>query len=136
MLASSDILYRKMITWAGFYRDYYLIDLNTGLKSLVLTQQPSSEEPILSPNERFVTYFQQGHVYLYQISADRRTNLTKDLQVTFADEDHDYPSNAPGYGFGPWLKDDAGFLMYDKYDIWQVNTQSHQAFKLTGGKCR
>ncbi len=136
VLASSDILYRKMITWAGFYRDYYLIDLNTGLKSLVLTQQPSSEEPILSPNERFVTYFQQGHVYLYQISADRRTNLTKDLQVTFADEDHDYPSNAPGYGFGPWLKDDAGFLMYDKYDIWQVNTQSHQAFKLTGGKGR
>ncbi|BAJ01104.1 prolyl oligopeptidase family protein [Shewanella violacea DSS12] len=136
VLASSDIPYRKMITWAGFYRDYYLIDLNTGRKTLVLTQQPSGEDPILSPNQRYVTYFQQGNVYLYQISADRRTNLTKDLKVSFADEDHDYPSNAPGYGFGPWLKGDAGFLVYDKYDIWQVNTQSREAFKLTAGKGR
>ncbi|QFU23888.1 prolyl oligopeptidase family serine peptidase [Shewanella sp. YLB-09] len=136
VLASSDIPYRKMITWAGFYRDYYLIDINTGRKILILTQQPSSEDPILSPNERFVTYFQQGNVYLYQISEDRRTNLTQNLKVSFADEDHDYPSNAPGYGFGPWLKEDAGFLVYDKYDIWQINTESHQAFKLTAGKGR
>ncbi|WP_076412655.1 prolyl oligopeptidase family serine peptidase [Shewanella sp. UCD-KL12] len=136
VLASSDIPYRKMITWAGFYRDYYLIDLNTGRKIPVLTQQPSSEDPILSPKERFVTYYQQGNVYLYQISEDRRTNITQALKVSFANEDHDYPSNAPGYGFGPWLADDAGFLVYDKYDIWQVNTESHEAFKLTAGKGR
>lgn len=136
VLASSDIPYRKMITWAGFYRDYYLIDINTGRKIPVLTQQPSNEDPVLSPNERFVTYYQQGHVYLYQISEDRRTNLTHGLNVSFANEDHDYPSNAPGYGFGPWLAEDAGFLVYDKYDVWQFNTQSHEAFKLTAGKGR
>ncbi|MEI6860471.1 MAG: prolyl oligopeptidase family serine peptidase [Shewanella sp.] len=136
VLASSDIPYRKMITWAGFYRDYYLIDLNTGRKSLVLTQQPSREKPILSPNERYVTYFQQGHVYLYQISEDSRINLTRNMKVSFANEDHDYPSNAPGYGFGPWLTDDSGFLVYDKYDIWQFNTKSREAFNLTAGKGR
>ncbi|WP_065188031.1 alpha/beta hydrolase family protein [Shewanella woodyi] len=136
VLGSSDIPYRKMITWAGFYRDFYLIDLNTGHKTSILIQQPSKQKPKLSPNERFAVYYQQGDVYLYQISQARRHNLTKGLKVPFADEDHDYPSNAPGYGFGPWLENDAGLLIYDKYDIWQMNTASFEGFKLTAGKGR
>ncbi|MCL1088433.1 prolyl oligopeptidase family serine peptidase [Shewanella profunda] len=136
MLASSDLPYRKMATWAGFYQDYYLIDMNTGRKVPFLTQQPNDAEPTLSGNGKYVAYYQQGHIYLYDIAEGRRTNLTKSLGVSFADEDHDYPSSAPGYGFGPWLKDDAGFLVYDKYDIWQFNTESKAGFALTAGKGR
>jgi dipeptidyl aminopeptidase/acylaminoacyl peptidase len=136
VIGSSDIPYRKMITWAGFYRDYYLIDLNTGHKTSILVQQASDQAPSLSPNERFAVYYQQGDVYLYQVSKARRHNLTKGLNVSFADEDHDYPSTAPGYGFGPWLDNDAGLLIYDKYDIWQMNTASLEGFKLTEGKGR
>ncbi|WP_299803512.1 prolyl oligopeptidase family serine peptidase [uncultured Shewanella sp.] len=135
-LASSDLPYRKMITWAGFYRDFYLVDLNTGRKIPLLTQQSSSEEPNLSPGEKFVSYYLHGNVFLYEIAQDRRTNITKALDVSFADEDHDYPSNAPSYGFGPWISDDTGLLLYDKYDIWQVHTGSHDAFKLTAGEGR
>lgn len=136
MLASSDLPYRKMTTWAGFYQDYYLVDINTGSKVPFLTQQPSDAEPTLSGNGKYVAYYQQGNVYLYDIAQDRRTNLTKSLKVSFADEDHDYPSSAPGYGFGPWLKNDAGFLVYDKYDVWQFNTESKAGFALTAGKGR
>ncbi|MGI2128219.1 prolyl oligopeptidase family serine peptidase [Shewanella oncorhynchi] len=136
MLASSDLPYRKMATWAGFYQDYYLVDINTGSKVPFLTQQPSDAEPTLSGNGKYVAYYQQGNVYLYDIAQDRRTNLTKSLKVSFADEDHDYPSSAPGYGFGPWLKNDAGFLVYDKYDVWQFNTESKTGFALTAGKGR
>ncbi|MGI2186752.1 prolyl oligopeptidase family serine peptidase [Shewanella oncorhynchi] len=136
MLASSDLPYRKMATWAGFYQDYYLVDINTGSKVPFLTQQPSDAEPTLSGNGKYVAYYQQGNVYLYDIAQDRRTNLTKSLKVSFADEDHDYPSTAPGYGFGPWLKNDAGFLVYDKYDVWQFNTESKAGFALTAGKGR
>lgn len=136
MLASSDLPYRKMATWAGFYQDYYLVDINTGSKVPFLTQQPSDAEPNLSGNGKYVAYYQQGNVYLYDIAEARRTNLTKSLKVSFADEDHDYPSSAPGYGFGPWLKDDAGFLVYDKYDVWQFNTESKAGFALTAGKGR
>lgn len=136
MLASSDLPYRKMATWAGFYQDYYLVDINTGSKVPFLTQQPSDAEPTLSGNGKYVAYYQQGNVYLYDIAQDRRTNLTKSLKVSFADEDHDYPSSAPGYGFGPWLENDAGFLVYDKYDVWQFNTESKAGFALTAGKGR
>ncbi|MCI2962249.1 prolyl oligopeptidase family serine peptidase [Shewanella sp. N2AIL] len=136
MLASSDLPYRKMATWAGFYQDYYLVDINTGSKVPFLTQQPSDAEPSLSGNGKYVAYYQQGNVYLYDIAEAHRTNLTRSLKVSFADEDHDYPSSAPGYGFGPWLKDDAGFLVYDKYDVWQFNTESKAGFALTAGKGR
>ncbi|GIU13449.1 MULTISPECIES: S9 family peptidase [unclassified Shewanella] len=135
-LASSDLPYRKMITWAGFYRDYYLVDLNTGRKIPLLTQQSSSEEPSLSPAEKFVSYYLHGNVFLYEIAQDRRTNITKTLGVSFADEDHDYPSNAPSYGLGPWISEDTGLLLYDKFDIWQIHTGSHDAFKLTAGEGR
>ncbi|MGI1945575.1 prolyl oligopeptidase family serine peptidase [Shewanella glacialipiscicola] len=136
MLASSDLPYRKMATWAGFYQDYYLVDINTGLKVPFLTQQPSDAEPSLSGNGKYVVYYQQGNVYLYDIEQAQRSNLTRSLKVSFADEDHDYPSSAPGYGFGPWLKDDAGILVYDKYDVWQFNTESKAGFTLTEGKGR
>lgn len=136
MLASSDLPYRKMATWAGFFQDYYLVDLNTGHKVPFLTQQTSDELPSLSGNGKYVAYYQQGNVYLYDVAQGRRTNLTQSLSVSFADEDHDYPSNAPGYGFGPWLKDDAGFLVYDKYDVWQFNTESKDGFALTAGQGR
>lgn len=136
MLASSDLPYRKMATWAGVFQDYYLVDINTGRKVPFLTQQPSDELPSLSGNGQYVAYYQQGNVYLYDVALGRRTNLTQSLTVGFADEDHDYPSNAPGYGFGPWLKDDAGLLVYDKYDVWQFNTESKHGFTLTAGQGR
>nr|WP_028774647.1 prolyl oligopeptidase family serine peptidase [Shewanella waksmanii] len=136
LLASSDIPYRKMITWAGFYRDFYLIDINTGRKIAFLTQQPSSERPTLSPDERSVAYYQQGDLFLYQIAQDRRVNLTKSLKTQFSDEDHDYPSMPPSYGFGPWIADGSGFIAYDKYDVWQFNTESLQAFSLTAKQGR
>ncbi|GIU42400.1 alpha/beta hydrolase family protein [Shewanella algidipiscicola] len=136
LIASSDKPYLKMITWAGFYRDYYIVDINTGRKKLFLPQQPSGEAPRLSPNERFAAYYQQGELFLYQIAQDRRVHLTKDIDTPFADEDHDYPSAAPSYGFGPWLEDGSAFLAYDKYDIWQFNTESLTGFTITAGKGR
>ncbi|WP_052074572.1 S9 family peptidase [Shewanella mangrovi] len=136
LLASSDVPYQKMITWAGFFRDWYLVDLNTGNRQQVLVQQPEASKPTLSPNGQFVAYYQQGNIFLYDIANHHKTQLNSTIKTPFADEDHDYPSPAPGYGFGPWLADDDGILVYDKYDIWQFDTRSHQGFMLTAGAGR
>lgn len=136
VLASSDVPYREMITWAGFYRDWYLVDLNTGNRELLLAQQSEASEPSLSPNGKYVAYYQHGNVYLYDIANAHKTQLNAKIKTPFANEDHDYPSAAPGYGFGPWLQDDAGLLVYDKYDIWQFDSRTHQGFMLTKGEGR
>ncbi|QBF84778.1 S9 family peptidase [Shewanella maritima] len=133
LVASSNVPYQKMTTWAGFYRDFYLVDLNTGQHTLVIPQQSAYAQPTLSPNAKFMAYYQQGHVYLYDIATGRKHNLTAELNTPFANEDHDYPSPAPGYGFGPWLEDDTEIVVYDKYDAWQFNTVSHRGFMITNG---
>ncbi|MFQ6371228.1 prolyl oligopeptidase family serine peptidase [Shewanella sp. YIC-542] len=136
LLASSDIPYRKMITWAGFFRDFYLVDINTGHKVRLLTQQPSNSKPTYSPNGKYLAWYQQGKIYLYDVAKGRKYPLTSAIKTPFADEDHDYPSAAPGYGFGPWLADDSAILVYDKYDIWQFDTSSHHGFMVTAGEGR
>ena len=136
LLASTDVPYQKMITWAGFYRDVYLVNLRTGNKQQILVQQPSDAMPTLSPNAKYLAYYQQGNVYLRDILSGRNVNLTQNISSPFADEDHDYPSEAPGYGFGPWLSDDSGVTFYDKFDMWQFDTSSHKGFMLTNGEGR
>ncbi|QDE30562.1 prolyl oligopeptidase family serine peptidase [Shewanella polaris] len=136
LLASSDVPYQKMITWAGFYRDVYLVDVSNGNKIPVLTQQPSGEMPTLSPQAKYLAYYQQGNVYLYDVASQRKINLTANISTPFANEDHDYPSEAPGYGFGPWLADGSAITVYDKYDVWQFNSASKQGFMLTNGEGR
>ncbi|WP_443018784.1 prolyl oligopeptidase family serine peptidase [Shewanella sp. UCD-FRSSP16_17] len=136
LLATSDVPYQKMITWAGFYQDVYLVDLNTGRKQQLLTQHPTNEMPTLSPNARFVAYYQQGQLFLYDIAGVRRHTISKDISVSFANEDHDYPGNAPSYGFGPWLADGSGIIAYDKYDAWQFSSASFDGFMLTAGEGR
>jgi len=136
LLASSDVPYQKMITWAGFFRDVYLVDVNTGQKTPVLTQQPSDAMPTLSPHAKFLAYYQQGNVYLFDIATQHRVNLTANIATPFANEDHDYPSAAPGYGFGPWLADDSAIIVYDKYDVWQFTTAAPSGFMLTNAEGR
>ncbi|ABE55839.1 peptidase S9, prolyl oligopeptidase active site region [Shewanella denitrificans OS217] len=136
LLASSDIPYQKMITWAGFFRDWSVVNLNTGKATEVLVQHPSDSPMSLSPDGKQLIYFKQGQIWLYSLMSQRHTNLSAKIATPFSDEDHDYPSAAPGYGFGPWLADSSAVLVYDKYDIWQFSSQGSKAINLTNAQGR
>jgi dipeptidyl aminopeptidase/acylaminoacyl peptidase len=129
-LATSDVPYRRQATWAGGRSDALVIDLATGDRTVVA--EGLDERPSLSPDGRFVAYFDDGHHHLYDVEAGAARNVTKDMGVPIADEDHDYPNPAPGYGIGGWLEDDEAVLIYDKYDIWVVPTDGGAAWSLTG----
>jgi dipeptidyl aminopeptidase/acylaminoacyl peptidase len=136
LLANSDLPYQKMITWAGFFRDWYLVNLESGKTTALLFQHPSDSPLSLSPNGQYVAYYKQGQIWHYQVATGRHINLSANLATGFADEDHDYPSLAPGYGFGPWLADSSGLLVYDKYDVWQSNVQRYSLVNLSAGEGR
>ncbi len=135
-IGESDLPYRKMITWAGFYRDVYLVNKNTGDKTRVLTQYPAYWKPSLSPRGKFMAYYRRGQIYLYDVAGKTRKNVSGKSGVSFADEDHDYPSAAPGYGFGPWIKGENAVLVYDKYDVWKLDADSGRMTNLTKGSGR
>lgn len=130
-LGLSDVLYRKEITWFGRLQDVYTVRIKDGKRDKILTRLEG--RPSLSPDGHFVVFYRDKHWHLYDIDTQKEKNLTKDLDIPFYDEDFDYPSSVPGYGLGGWTKNDAGVLIYDKYDIWHFSTDSGAALCLTDG---
>ncbi|WP_394172565.1 alpha/beta hydrolase family protein [Thalassotalea litorea] len=118
VIASSDLNYRKLRTWEGFFSDFYLVDLDDGEAKLIKQKLSSYNDMKVSESGRYVAYYDQGHIWVWDSRKDRHQNISEGMQVSFADEDHDYPSKVPGYGIAGWVEDDEGFFAYDKFDIW------------------
>ena len=131
-LVFDDTPYLKYRTWEGFFRDVYVADLQTG------DRQQAAERlggwARLSPDGGYATYFQNHHWHLYNASTGETRNLTEGMDVPFANEDHDYPSQVPGYGVADWLRDSSAVLIYDKYDVWQFPLAGGEPLRLTAGR--
>ncbi len=137
-LALADVPYLRERTWEGAFVDLYTVSLTNGERTLVAKRLEEDWKPnwTLSPGGRFVLYYDEGNYHLFDVASGASHNVTADLDAPFADEDHDYPSAPPGYGFSEWLADDSAIFVYDKYDIWQVPTDGSEPFSLTGGSGR
>ncbi len=133
-LASSDLPYRRAFTWAGGRADAWLVDLESGARTPVARGIES--RPDLSPEGRYVAWWEAGDYHLFDAATGDTLNLTEGIGVPMADEDHDYPNPAPGYGVAGWLEDDAAVLLYDKYDIWVAPTDGEEPWRLTDGRGR
>ncbi|QIZ77048.1 alpha/beta hydrolase family protein [Ferrimonas lipolytica] len=116
VLGWSDKLYQQMVSWAGFYRDWYLVDMTNGERRLLVTQSLAADEPTLAADDSAVAWYVRGQLYWHNVAR----NHTNKVADGFANEDHDYPSPAPSYGFGPWLSGNNGVVVYDKYDAYQL----------------
>ena len=111
ILGRSDLNYRKLRTWEGFFSDYYIIDLKTGKKSLITEKLSSYSRMKVSESGRYVAYYKNKNVWAYDRKRDKTINLTGSLDARFDNEDHDYPSKVPGYGIAGWLEDDKGVTL-------------------------
>jgi len=131
LLGIDDLKYAKRRTWDGWYSDYYVVDVVSGDRRLVLEEQQHSVR--LSPDGEYLVYYRDGNWFLYNVSSGVQRNLTSSLEVCFANEDWDYPRDVPGYGVAGWMEGSSAVLIYDKYDIWQFDTQDGSAVCLTGG---
>jgi dipeptidyl aminopeptidase/acylaminoacyl peptidase len=142
-LGTSNIPYRKEITWYGELQDVYVVSLKDGSRKKVVERIDGSfsrswrESSVsLSPNGRYVVYYKDKHWFLYDGKTSSSQNLTQNLDVPFFDEDHDYPRPAPGYSMPGWVEDDKAVLIYDKYDIWMFDTTNGKAVNITQGSGR
>jgi dipeptidyl aminopeptidase/acylaminoacyl peptidase len=107
-------------TWKyPWEQDYYIINTKTGKKRLF--KKRINSRVYMSPKGDYGLYF--DFVSNNWISVNLETlqeyNLTKNIDVSFVNEDNDIPASAQNYNIGGVDKD--GFLLlYDKYDIWKV----------------
>ncbi len=134
LLGSSQLPYRKLMTWDGWYNDYYLVDSETGERELLLEKQGFNTT--LSPGGKFVAWFDGKDWLLKNTSTGDEMNLTSGIDIPFYDEDNDRPQAAGSYGIAGWTEDDKAVLIYDKYDIWNFNTDDGDVLNVTGGTGR
>lgn len=134
LLGSSMLPYAQRTTWDSRFRDYFLVETESGVKRKILEEQEHTVR--LSPDGKFVVFYREKNWHLMNTSTLEQRCLTDGLAVPFADEDWDYPADVPGYGTGGWLDGSAAVLIYDKYDIWLFPTKGGEAICLTEGQGR
>lgn len=108
--------YLKLQTWEGFFKDLYLVNINTGERKKIA--EKIEEDAQLSMSGRILAFFKNGNWSVYDASIDSTIDLTSRVPNPFAIDDFDEPRPAPSYGFVGWVNNDEGILVYDKWDLW------------------
>jgi dipeptidyl aminopeptidase/acylaminoacyl peptidase len=131
VLASTNVPYSNQHWDWNNKEDAYLINTHTGSKTLIKTKINGNTS--LSPQGKYVYWFSNADTawVAYQIATGKILMLTNKYISKFADEDDDHPDYPNPYGIAGWTKGDSAVLIYDKYDIWSVNTETMATNNLT-----
>jgi dipeptidyl aminopeptidase/acylaminoacyl peptidase len=130
-IGSDNRKYRITADYDPGLSDYYLVDTSDGSRKPLATKQRGGYS--LSPNAKYAIYFDGKDWNSYSIADGSTTNLTKNLNVNFYNEDNDLPATPGSYGVAGWTKDDRDVLLYDRYDVWQVAPDGSRAKNVTDG---
>ncbi len=137
-LGISNMPYRQLISWdyPGYY-DAYLIDLKTGIAHKIA--EKIQAKPMLSPGAKFITWWNRAdsNWYTYDIKEKQTRNISAQISQPLYNIIHDWPYEPDGFTPIGWTKNDALFLIYDRYDIWALDpTAKIPPRNLTGGEGR
>ena len=121
--------YTKRVSYYGMFNDIYVIDPKTGDRTLVKKELYGSAS--LSPNSKYFYWFENNNWLVHDIKNKMTKNITASINVRFDREDWDIPSPPRSYGIAGWTDGDESILVYDRYDIWEINPDGSQAHTIT-----
>ncbi|MEQ9301603.1 MAG: prolyl oligopeptidase family serine peptidase [Cyclobacteriaceae bacterium] len=125
-LAANNQPYLQSRTWEGFpdYNDLYIINQGTGETKLIATKVRGSAE--LSPMGRYAYWYDRvdSAWFTYNIGSEKLEQVTFNDQLTYYDEENDSPDFPSPYGLMSWTEDDSKMLIYDRFDVWEVDPNS------------
>ncbi len=112
------------------YRDVYVIDMQTGERSLALKKCRWPFSP--SPDGTHLLYYQDGHFYTHDFASGKSVNITKNVPVSFIDTEDDHNVADPPIRPMGWSEDGQYVLLSDNWDIWKVPAAGGSGLNLTG----
>ena len=119
-VASSRERYRIESMWGAGGSDVYVIDPVTGAPKLI--REMISGQAQLSPEGKFVAFYDRGRWYGYATATGKTVDLTGPIAgVSFEQETWDTPSIPSAWGIAGWTKGDKSVLVYDRWDIWEID---------------
>lgn len=133
-IGSDDRAYRRMVEYDRRYADTFLVNTATGERLPLAKKQAGAWS--WSHLGNAAVRFDGQHWFAVQVPSGVESNLTAAIPVKFSNEDDDHPAAPPAYGLAGWSRDGASVLLYDRYDVWQVELDSRRAINLTDGMGR
>lgn len=129
--------YYKKVSWEGFppAQDIYLVDQLDGDKQLV--QKETRAYPSISLGGKYLLWYdvEDTAYFVYDMAEGVTRNLSRDIPTSVADERDDHPDYPNPYGIAGWTEDDRYVLIYDRYDVWQVDPSgAKKPVSLTNGR--
>lgn len=119
-LTVTNVPYAVEAMWGDGGNDVFVTDIGSGRITPVARRLESFAS--LSPGAKYVLYFHEKQWHSFNVATGQTVNLTSGLQgVRFDQETHDSPSTAPSWGTAAWTTDDRSVLIYDRYDIWEMD---------------
>jgi dienelactone hydrolase len=107
---------------AGERPDVYLISLKDGSRNCIKRELEFTDVK-LSPGGKYIWWYdrKERSYFTYVIETGKVNNVGKGGAMPWSDEEWDEAADPFEYGLGCWIADDAGMLVYDRYDIWKLD---------------
>lgn len=122
----SDTAKRIEAQWTGeVLQDVYAIDLKTGDRKLI--KKSVGSIPQLSPLGLYISWYDDVQKHFFTWKDGVTVNVSKAIPYKLYDEEHDTPNDPPPYARLRWLKNDAGIILSDRYDLWRVDPNGKSA---------
>ena len=134
-IASDEDPYFREIVSGRDYRDLYRIDLSSGKRQKLATKTPFA--PVIAPSGRALLTVRGGQWWYQPLDGEAAApvSLTAKIKSVFVNVEDDHPvPERRAYGFAGWLAGEKSVIVYDRYDLWQVNVDGSNAVRLTRGR--
>lgn len=128
VLASSSKGNRISAQWEGFSKQSaWIISTTDGSRKKI--NNPIRGFYSLSPSAKYVSWYewQTRQYFVYSIETGTTVNVSKSIKFPMWDEEDDHPDDPPPHGTAGWTEGDKYMLVYDRYDIWQLDPTGKSA---------
>ncbi|MEY4885071.1 MAG: hypothetical protein RL151_380 [Bacteroidota bacterium] len=118
----TDKATRKQSQWRGkTFDDVYAIDPVDGRRTTVIKGLNGNAQ--LSPEGKYIWWYDAASRKYYTWNAGKTVLISGKVPVALHDERFDMPDEPNPYGPVRWLANDEAVLVYDRFDIWQLDPQ-------------
>jgi dipeptidyl aminopeptidase/acylaminoacyl peptidase len=125
-LASTGVPYALESTWGAGGNDVYVLDPATGNRKPVAKKITGQAQ--LSVGGKYIVYFDRTHWYAHNIATGKTVDVTGPVTgVHFEQETFSRPDDPSAWGIAGWTRDDRSVLVYDRFDIWEIDPNGVRA---------
>ena len=119
-LASTSMAYNVERMWGEGGNDVYVVDAVAGTKKMIAEKITGSAQ--LSVDAKYVIIWNDGKYSTYNLLTGKTVDITSAAKgVQFAQETWSTPNEPSPWGIAGWIKGDKSVLLYDRFDIWEVD---------------